>query len=35
MQKSYADMLLACRDRLGHAMTEEERAEVQKKTEEA
>jgi hypothetical protein len=35
MQKSYADMLLACRDRLGHAMTEEERAQVQKKTEEA
>lgn len=36
MQQSYADMLLACRDRLGHAMTEEERAGAERKnTEEA
>ena len=28
IQQSFAEMLLACRDRLGHSMTEEERARV-------
>ena len=38
-QQEFTDMLLACRDRLGHVMTEEERARIPenvlKKTEEA
>jgi hypothetical protein len=33
LQMSFADMLLACRDRLGHSMSEDERAAAQKKTE--
>jgi hypothetical protein len=37
MQQTFTELLLACRDRLGHAMTEDERARAseEKKTEEA
>ncbi len=33
MEQDYIQMLLACRDRLGHAMTDEERARVQEERE--